>query len=194
MGPTVRDMSATDAGVTRVVGGGIGAGIAAWLLGYLAVFVGYGSRIENSLGSGVLQLLTGEDVTWKLVGWLFFNAHNVAVEIPGLFGETATNFVTGAEEGASVALLVLPPVVLVVAGVVAVWGTADSPVSAARNGAAVALGYLPASVVSAVLFAVSVGDRSAGPVLVTAVLLAGAVYPLVFGAVGGLVGGHFSAD
>ena len=71
---------------------------------------------------------------------------------------------------------------------------AADPTSAARNGAAVMLGYLPLSVIGAVLFAVSVGDATAGPDLVTAVLLAGMVYPLVFGAVGGLVGGHLSAE
>ena len=38
------------------------------------------------------------------------------------------------------------------------------------------------------------GDVTAGPNLLTAVLLAGLVYPLLFGAVGGLVGGHLSAE
>ena len=178
----------------RVVGGGLAGGIAAWLIGYLVVYLRNANEIENSLGSGVLEALTNENVTWKLVGWIFYNAHNVAVKIPGFFGQTAQNFLAGSEETALTALFVLPPVLLIAAGVVTAWNTVADPTSAARNGAAVMLGYLPLSVIGAVLFAVSVGDVTAGPDLVTAVLLAGLVYPLVFGAVGGLVGGHLSAE
>lgn len=177
----------------RVVGGGLAGGIAAWVVGFLVVYLLTASEIENSLGSGVLEALTNENVTWKLVGWIFYNAHNVTIKIPGFFGQTAQNFVVGSEETALTALLVLPPLLLAVAGAAAAWNTAAAPTAAARNGAAVVLGYLPLSVVGAVLFSVSVGDATAGPNLVTAVLLAGAVYPLVFGAIGGLVGGHLSA-
>lgn len=182
------------ANTKRIVAGGLTGGIAAWLLGYLAVYLAHATDLENSLGSAVLTFLTDESVTWKLVGWLFYNAHNVTVTIPGFTGQTAQNFVTGAEETALSALLVVPPVLLVAAGVAAAWNTAASPATAARNGAAVVLGYLPLSIAGAVLFTVTVGDASAGPTLVTAVLLAGAVYPLAFGAVGGLIGGHLSAD
>ncbi|WP_459192646.1 transporter [Halosimplex sp. J119] len=178
----------------RVVAGGLAGGIAAWVLGYLALYLTHASNIENSLGSNVLSALTDENVTWKLVGWLFYNAHNVTVKIPGLFGgQTAQNFVAGAEETALTAFLVVPPLLLVAAGIVAAWNTASEPTTAARNGAVVVLGYLPLSVAGAILFAISVGDATAAPNLVTAVLLAGVVYPLLFGAVGGLIGGHLSA-
>ncbi|WP_436927454.1 transporter [Halosimplex amylolyticum] len=187
-------MADTTTDTKRVVAGGLAGGIAAWLVGYLAVYLTHASEIENSVGSTVLNLLTDENVTWKIVGWLFYNAHNVTVRIPGVFGQTAQNFVAGAEETALTAFLVVPPLLLVVAGIATVWNTADDPTTAARNGAAVLLGYLPLSVAGAVLFAVSVGDATAGPNLVTAVLLAGAVYPLLFGAIGGLVGGHLSAE
>ncbi|WP_123532826.1 transporter [Halosimplex salinum] len=178
----------------RVAGGGLAGGIAAWVVGYLVVYLLNASEIENSLGSGVLEALTNENVTWKLVGWIFYNAHNVTVKIPGLFGQTSQNFVAGSEEAALTALFVVPPVLLVAAGVAAAWNTAADPTTAARNGAGVVLGYLPLSVLGVFLFAVSVGDATAGPNLVTGALLAGAVYPFVFGAVGGLVGGHLSAE
>ena len=187
-------MTDTTADTKRAVGGGLAGGMAAWVVGYLVVYLLNASEIENSLGSGVLEALTNENVTWKLVGWIFYNAHNVAVKIPGFFGQSAQNFVAGSEEAALTALFVLPPVLLLAAGVVVAWNTAADPTSAARNGAAVVLGYLPLSVIGAVLFAVSVGDATAGPNLLTAVLLAGLVYPLLFGAVGGLVGGHLSAE
>ncbi|QLH82701.1 transporter [Halosimplex pelagicum] len=183
-----------DTDAKRAAGRGLAGGIAAWILGYLVVYLLHGSSIQNSFGSDVLEVFTGEPVAWKLVGWLFYNAHNVAVQI-SLFGQRSVNLVAGAEEAALTALFALPPVLLVLAGAVAAWNTAADPTTAARNGAAVALGYLPLSLAGAVLFAIGSGDgASAGPALVTAVLLAGLVYPLVFGAVGGLAGGHLSAD
>ncbi|ELZ22696.1 hypothetical protein C475_16381 [Halosimplex carlsbadense 2-9-1] len=183
-----------DTDTKRAAGRGLAGGIAAWILGYLVVYVLYGSDVQNSFGSSVLEVFTGEPVAWKLVGWLFYNAHNVAVQI-SLLGQRSVNLVTGADEGGLTALLALPPVLLALGGAVAAWNTAAEPTTAARNGAAVVLGYLPLSLAGALLFAIGSGDGpSAGPALVTAVLLAGVVYPLVFGAVGGLVGGHLSAD
>jgi hypothetical protein len=180
-----------DTDAKRAAGRGLAGGIAAWILGYLVVYLLHGSSVQNSFGSDVLEVFTGEPVAWKLVGWLFYNAHNVAVQI-SLFGQRSVNLVASAEEAGLTALFAVPPVLLVVAGAVAAWNTAVEPTTAARNGAAVALGYLPLSVAGAVLFAIGGDDASAAPALVTAVLLAGLVYPLVFGAVGGLAGGHLS--
>ncbi|WP_436909849.1 transporter [Halosimplex marinum] len=183
-----------DTDAKRAAGRGLAGGLAAWTLGYLVVYLLHGSSIQNSVGSDLLEVFTGEPVTWKLVGWLFYNAHNVAVQV-SLLGQRSVNLVAGAEEAALTVLFLVPPVLLALAGAVAAWNTAAEPTTAARNGAAVALGYLPLSAAGAVLFAIGSGDGpSAGPALVTAVLLAGAVYPLVFGAVGGLAGGHFSAE
>ncbi|WP_436930323.1 hypothetical protein [Halosimplex halobium] len=183
-----------DTDAKRAAGRGLAGGVAAWILGYLAVYVLHGTNIENSLGSQILEFLTGDAVTWKLVGWLFFNAHNVTVTVPGFLGESAWNFVAQSDEAALTALFVLPPVLLVLAGFAAAWNAADAPTTAARNGAAVVLGYFPLSVAGAVLFTIGNEDATAGPTLVTAVLLAGTVYPLLFGAAGGLAGGHLSAD
>jgi len=183
-----------DTDAKRAAGRGLAGGIGAWILGYLVVYLLHGSSIRNSFGSDVLGIFTGDPVAWKLVGWLFYNAHNVAVQIT-LLGQRSVNFVAGAEEATLTALYLVPPLLLVLAGALAAWNTAAEPTTAARNGAAVALGYLPLSLVGAVVFAIGSGDGpSAGPALVTAVLLAGAVYPLVFGAVGGLAGGHLSAE
>ncbi|QPV63392.1 hypothetical protein I7X12_01790 [Halosimplex litoreum] len=183
-----------DTDAKRAAGRGLAGGIAAWILGYLVVYLLHGSSVRDSFGSNVLEVFTGEPVAWKLVGWLFYNAHNVAVQI-SLLGQRSVNLVAGGEEAALTALFALPPVLLALGGAVAAWDTATEPTTAARNGAAVVLGYLPLSLAGAVLFAIGSGDGpSAGPALVTAVLLAGVVYPLVFGAVGGLVGGHVSAE
>lgn len=188
-------MARTDTTTTQIAGVGIGGGVGAWLLGYLLVYVLHGSRIRNSFGTDVLEIFTGDPVTWKLAGWLFYNAHNVAVQVPGILGigSGTVNFVARADEPGMTVLFFVPPVLLILAGVVTAWDTAEDPTTAARNGGAVALGYLPLSLAGVFLFAVG-GDDSAGPILVTGVLLAGLVYPLIFGAVGGVVGGHLSSS
>ena len=48
-------------------------------------------------------------------------------------------------------------------------------------------GYLVLSVVGAFLFEVTVGDASGAPALLPAIVLAGLLYPVVFGAAGGAV-------
>ncbi|UPV74772.1 hypothetical protein M0R89_01555 [Halorussus limi] len=95
------------------------------------------------------------------------------------------NFATG--EGGSTLLLALPAVLLLAAGAVAGYGRPGGAVERAKSGAAVALGYLPLSAGVALVATHGVGDTGAAIAAdpVTATLLAGAVYPLVFGAVGG---------
>lgn len=104
----------------------------------------------------------------------------VATVVPGFAGTRTENFV--ASEGGSLALLYLLPPLALLAG-------ADAPTPGAGSGALVAVGYLPLALLGAVLFRFSVGDGAVAPDPVTAVLLAGLVYPLVFGGVGGAVAG-----
>ena len=166
-------------------------GVLAYLIGYALTYAAVGQEVSNSLASRVLEIATGDPGIWQLVGWVFYNAHYVAVEVPGLFGSTSINLVG---ETFSTALQVVPPLVLVVAGVaVAVIGDVGRPVAGGIAGVAVTLGYLPLALVGATAVGIDVGDATAGPTLVAAVLLAGLVYPLVFGAIGGAVGG-FVAD
>jgi hypothetical protein len=135
----------------------------------------------------VLEVATGDPGTWQLVGWVFYNAHYVSVEVPGLFGSTSVNLVG---ETFSSALLVVPPLVLLVcSAAVALASGIEGPVAGAIAGVAVVLGYLPLAVVGAIAVGIDIGDATAGPTLVAAVLLAGLVYPLVFGGIGGAVGG-----
>ena len=169
------------------------AGVAAWLLGYLVTYVWQAEAVSEALrGLGVVsRLLGGEAVpAWKGVAWLFLNAHFVATRVPTIAGGTrTTNFATG--EGGSVALLALPVLVLVVTGFLAAWGRRGGVTAAAAAGATLVVGYLPLSAAAAFATTHAIGDTqaaiSADPV--TAVLLAGAVYPAVFGAVGGAAAG-----
>ncbi|MEF8853651.1 MAG: hypothetical protein V5A44_13375 [Haloarculaceae archaeon] len=159
-------------------------GVAAWLLGYLVTYLLHGGNVRDALATDILEFLAGDPVTWKLVGWLYFNAHFVDASVPGLLGSSTVNLLSGAEDAALLVLYVVPPVALLGAGVFLAGGT-DEPATAAREGAAVALGYLLVSLVAAFAVRITVADAVAGPVLVTAVLLAGLVYPFVFGALGG---------
>lgn len=176
--------SESDAAVTLARGGLVG--LAAWLLGYLVTFLLHAGSIRDAFATDVVEFLAGDPVTWKLVGWLYFNAHFVATSIPGLFGDSTTNFLSGAEDVTLLVLYVVPPLVLLVAGAAVARGVSD-PTEGAKTGAALALGYFVASAVGAFLVRISVADAVAGPSLVTAILLAGVLYPLVFGAIGGVV-------
>jgi len=188
--PTGGTTAATDSD-RSIAGDAIGgavAGAAAYLLGYLTVYVTQSGRIEEGVsGLNFLAELFGGDPisTWQVSGWMFYNAHFVDTVIPAVFGGTQSQNLVSQAEGASF-LFVVPPVLLLVAGVVAgrVAG-ADAPGSGAQAGAFVLAGYLPLALIGTFLFRYSVGDGSVAPDIVTAVLLAGAVYPAAFGAIGG---------
>ena len=174
--------------IAREAIGGAVAGAAAYLLGFLSVYVTQSGRIEEGLsGLNFLAELFGNDPisTWQVSGWMFYNAHFVETVFPALFGGTQSRNLLMEAEGAGFLFLV-PPVLLLVGGLVAgrVAG-ADTPLDGARSGALVAAGYLPLALVGTFLFRYAVGDGSVIPDVVTAVLLAGAVYPAAFGALGG---------
>ncbi len=171
----------------RTLGVAALGGALAYLVGYALTYAAVGQQVSNSLAARVLEIATGDPGTWQLVGWVFYNAHNVAVEVPGLFGSTAVSLVG---ETFSSALYVLPPAALLVGGAaVAALSGVERPVAGAVAGLAVIIGYLPLAAVGAVLVGIDVGDATAGPTIAAAVLVAGFVYPLVFGAVGGAIGG-----
>lgn len=95
-------------------------------------------------------------------------------------------FQTARPQPASLGILyLLPPLLLFAAGKVVVWSHED-PLTlpdSALAGAALAVGYLPLMVVIALL---APGPDPVRPDLVLVVGLAGIVYPVLFGALGGL--------
>ncbi|MFB6073903.1 MAG: hypothetical protein ABEJ89_02695 [Haloarculaceae archaeon] len=126
--------------------------------------------------------------TWKLVGWLFYNAHGGQVQftVLGELGANALNFV--ADEGGAIGWLwLLPAALLVVAGaavvlVAGVGGLRDG----ALAGAAIAPAYAVVVLAAAPEFAVTAaGYRMALPSSFVAVI----VFPLCFGALGGALVG-----
>ena len=185
-------MSRTDATATttsfrpdgRTLGAAAVGGVVAYLVGYALTYAAVGQDVSNSLASRVLAVATDDPGTWPLGGWVFYNAHHVSVEVPGVFGSTAVTLVG---DPFSSALFVVLPVVLLAGGAaVAVPGRAEGAIAGTIAGVAVTIGYRPVAAVGAV--GIDIGDATAGPTVAAAVLLAGLVSPLVFGAVGGAAG------
>lgn len=188
----VGDMSlSTRSDTTSRLAIGAAGGVASYLLGYLLVYVTQRGGVDEQLeGFNFIADLFGSDPipAWQAVGWLFYNAHFVATELPSLVGGVRSeNFIAAGDDGTLTALYVVPVVLLLVAGLAAGrLGNAEDPADGAQAGALVVVGYLPLAIAGAVLFGYSVGEGTIAPDLVTAVLLAGVVYPAALGAVGGV--------
>jgi len=171
----------TDSFADRVpFGPGAVAGIAAWLLGYLFTYVITAPEVRDSPARQAFEFFAGDLPTWKVVGWVFFNAQFVTTNFDApLFGG-ARSFV-GGDGGFALLLYVIPPLLLLGAGLAV--GRAVGTEDAASAGLAVVPGYFVLSLVGVFLFAID----SAGPNPITGLLLAGVVYPAVFGTVGAAV-------
>lgn len=171
------------------------AGLVTWVIGYLCTFLLVSSDIQESGLNQFAQTFGDGDATYELVGWVFFNSHFVdAIIDAGFFGTDTANFI-GGDDGFSTLLFLIPPALLIVAGVAVgryrgVTGANDGAIT----GALVLPGYLVLSIVGAFLFRVEASGASGEPALVPAVLLAGIVYPLVFGALGGVLAGVTADD
>lgn len=168
---------------------GTGAGIAAWLGGYLVTYLLESGDVDDALvGVNFLRTLFGGDPipTWKGVAWLFFNAHLVVTR----GGNWSANFIAESDRFGP-GLYLLPLVVLLGSGVVVCRYATGSHESVAgravRAGGAIVPGYALICLLVAVLSRASFGDGAVGPDLVTALLLAGVVYPAVVGTAGALL-------
>jgi hypothetical protein len=169
--------SRTDRELPFVTGAVAGAG--AWVLNYLFVYVITSGDIRNS----VLGQFT-EIPTWKIVGWVFYNAHYVDTiyDVP-IFGGAGNAI--GGEDGYPWLLFVDGPVDLHSAGLAVgrdAGGDHREGPHAALAGATLVPGYALLSVVGVFAFA----SERVTPDVVTGILLAGLLYPLVFGALGAL--------
>lgn len=163
---------------------GAGVGAAAFVANYVLVYIL--TAIDGLQTSGQVD-------SWKLVGWVFYSAHNVKTELTGLGGSRSFNLLesaTGAEGLTStvpkLVYYLVPVVVLLAAGYV-LYQRVDVSLDtegAAGVGATVAAGYVVLAAVGAFLFEQSASGGSAAPKMTTAIVIAGIAYPVVLGAVG----------
>jgi hypothetical protein len=189
----------TDTDGLPLVEGAI-AGAGAWIAGYVLTAVIVFVRIEDTrLGELSREGETGSSADF--VGWVFFNSHFVDIvveaDVLGFGAARAVSFIGG--DGFSPLLYVVPIALLVAAGLAVarsqgVTETADGAVA----GALVVPPYLVLCLVGALVFRVSSAGLGASfsgqPELLPAVLLAGLVFPAVFGSLGGIVGANTAGE
>jgi len=158
-----------------------GAGLGAWLLGYLFTYLLTAGDIRTAFPTRIIEAFTGDPATWQIVGWVFYNAHLVSTTVDLGIVTVTQSFVGG--DGFTPLLYVVPPLVLFAGGIAVVraTGITDST-EAALAGVVSVVGYLPLAVAGALLFRI----RGSGPTIVPAVLIAGIIYPVLFGALGAL--------
>jgi len=170
-------------------------GIVTHLAGLVATFLLLVVDPEFEFGaSRTVQVGTVDEV-----GWLFFGAHFARVErTQPFFGEGGTEkfrILAETAVGLPAAAFYAVPVVLLIAGGFLhvasreLWDT-SARVHAMAGGTVVA-GYFPLAALGVFLFETQVGvEESAftlSPELSSTIILVGLVYPLLFGAVGGLL-------
>jgi len=168
------------------VGPGAVVGLAAWAVG-LVLTVGLGIGLS---AAGLLDV-DGTTSTLAVGAWLFLDAHLAPVAV---VGGSAANVVVDATGVFSVFALV-PALALLAGSAVAVGRVGvPGPVEGAKAGAALVLGYVAPTVVALLLLdgtvAVDDVEYALAPDPGVGLFVAGVVYPLVVGAVGGAVAGR----
>lgn len=184
------DNERTRSPANRPVLRGAAAGLLAYLLGYAGLYLWKSREVESALSglNALVSFFGGDGIpTWKAVGWLFYDAHNVALRVPSGDGSVSRHLIGG--EGNLTALYALPPLLLLAGGFLVAYtaDAADDPGRGALAGASVAVGYVVLAVAGAFVTSVEAFGSSVGPGLLTAALLAGVAYPVVFGGLGGLL-------
>lgn len=190
-------------GARRVVSrvpDGVLLGMAAYLGGYAIVYAATLSQLDTfrlDTTASDLWLTTGSTALpsgWKLAGWVFYGSHSMSVEVPTSGGVVSRNLVTLFVNGPSqIPYFLLAPMLLLACGYGAVSMQSPSrPREAGLVGASLVLGYHPLAVLGAYLTyaPATVGGTtvSVGPNVWMAAIYAGVVYPVWFGATGGIIG------
>lgn len=169
---------------------GTAGGAIAFALGYLGTWVLAGTKAANVTAYGPFG---GAIPDWKALFWLLYDAHFVGTRTPEVFGPGGSlwgggDLVDTAALLGVESLYVVPVVILVVAGaVLATRAGVPTPRGGAIVGATLAVGYLAAVVLG--LFPTTHGGIAPSPL--RAIVIAGIVYPVVFGAIGGALAGFY---
>jgi len=169
-------------------GRGAVVGALAYVVGYLLTYLWQVNAVRETLSglNALISLLGGETIpAWKAVGWVFYGAHVVPIRIPTPGAGSGLRSLIG-NGGAPTLLYVVPPLVLLVAGAtVAYWAAVETPGEGLRAGVTIASAYFVLVVLGVFLFQYAMGDVTVGSDLARSVVLAGVVYPVGFGAIGG---------
>lgn len=165
-------------GVTlpMVVRGGA-AGAVAYFLGYAFAYL----TAADAVGRAVRAFQPLSDAgarfapAWKVAGWAFSDAHFVGTQFAG---RTVNTVAFGSVEY----LYLVPPILLLLAGgLAAALAHSETPRAGLVAGVCVTAGYLPLAVILALLLQ----HANVRPSLLRALVVAGVVYPVAFGGIGG---------
>ena len=177
----------------RVIVRGAVVGTISFLLGYLFTWILAGTKIGSLFVTGPFG---GGVPDWKATLWVFYDSHFVGTRTPEVFGPGGGLW-GGGDLIDTVSLLgleflyVVPVVVLLVGGVVvAMLVGVNGPREGAIAGTAVAVGYL--ALVVAGLFPATQGGVAPSPL--RAIVVAGVVYPIGLGAIGGAIVGLIGSE
>lgn len=203
--------------ILTVLAGGVLGVFSFWLgygLTYLLKADGIRDAVgsDNSLGAGA----------WQLVGWLYMGMHTVPIDMKRTRLDVPSGSTTAERsvvESATTSmtsspswewwLVVVVPLFLLLAGYALTFHRDISAGRGAKVGATLVLGYLPFVALTTLLFRVQstqhTGCSSAqvmggpcsstttiGPDPILALLVAGVLYPVLFGSIGGVLGAKTS--
>lgn len=178
------------------IAAGLVAGAIAWVVGFLLTYAAAIGDVQASEDFESLEAATGEDLAVEMIGLLFFNAHNVPADAPQYSVLQALdprhNFIL-AEGGSTLVLYAVPILVLLFAGAIVTRYTQtvrESVTDAALTGSIIIVGYLPLVILGTFVFTIAPGEDAMAPNLLLSIGFAGTFYPLVFGAIGGVIA-HF---
>lgn len=162
-------------------------GAGAYLIGYVITYVWKAPQYRDTFTQiqPIVEFFGAETPPpWKLIGWLYHSAHFVESRVT--IGPV-TAYVDLVAQGAGnlEILYILPPLVLILAGLLVARHSESSEtmMEGAQAGGSVVLGYFVLVLIGAIGFQIN----GSGPELVPSLLLAGIVYPLLFGAIGGVI-------
>jgi hypothetical protein len=169
---------------------GTAVGAIGFVLGYLVTWILAGAKAANLAVQGPFG---GSVPDWKAVLWVFYDSHFVGTRTPQVFGPGGGLW-GGGDLIDTVGLLgveylyAVPVIVLLIAGaVVATLVGSTSPRQGMIAGMTLAVGYLAVTVLA--LFVATQGGVAPSPL--RAVVIAGVVYPVALGAIGGAVAGLY---
>lgn len=188
-----------------------GYGAMAYVTTYVIFFVLEGSRVTRDfregfeIGAGTTFERLGIDPpsTFEVVGWMFYLAHKASIDITVSAMGQSQSLNMNPGFGDQTYLLIIPPAVLVAAGYLLASREGTAGTSPVKLGSSVAIGYLILSVAGVFAFRWSAtitggfgqeATLTVAPELITGTLVAGVVYPVVFGGVGGYIVQAQTAD
>ena len=170
---------------------GATAGVVAYITGLLLVGILGIVDPETDPGPGGAETVTD-------IGLLFYASHFVDMRTTtetsaGTESETYSLFAESATQIPALGFSLVPAVVLLVTGYVVAsrFGDGSESSRSVLAGASVVIGYLPLALAGTALFEYAGGFEgyhvTIGPDLAQSIALAGLLFPLVFGAIGGYV-------